>query len=66
MFSEGVERDRNSHSQMFFKISVFKDFAILTENTCVGVSFNKVAKFLRTPPVPAFEETSGIKWDCTS
>ena len=66
MFSEGVERDRNSHSQMFFKISVFKDFAILTETLALEFLFNKVAKFLRTPPVPAFEETSGIKWDCTS
>ena len=31
--------DRSSNSQMFFKIGVLKNFAILEGNTCVGVSF---------------------------
>ena len=30
---------RSSHSQMFFKIGVIKNFAIFTEKNCVGVSF---------------------------
>ena len=31
--------DRSGHSQMFFKTGVLKMSQILTENTCVGVSF---------------------------
>ena len=41
---------------MFFKISILKNFANLTKNTCAGVSFNKVAGlkafgFARKSPV---------------
>ena len=38
---------------MFFKVGVLKNFANFTGNTCVGMSFNKVAKplwlFKQTP-----------------
>ena len=35
------ENLRSSRSQMFFKISVLKNFSMLAKNTCVRVSFNK-------------------------
>ena len=35
---------RSSGSHMFFKIGVLKNFAILTENTCVGVSSGNFSK----------------------
>ena len=35
---------RSSRSRMFFKVGVLKNFANFTGNTCVGMSFNKVAK----------------------
>ena len=34
---------RSRRSQMFFKIIVPKKFVNFTENTCVGLFFNKVA-----------------------
>ena len=34
-----VEKRSNSRLQIFFKIGGLKNFALFTENTCVGVSF---------------------------
>ena len=33
-----------SHSRIFFKIAVFKNFANLTEKICVGLSFTTLLK----------------------
>ena len=38
-----LTQHRRSHSLMFYKINIIKDFTKLTENSCTGVFFNKVA-----------------------